>query len=194
MNSTDRNDFDLLMGKLCMGLGVKPEPARIQTYWDGLNGKMSIIQFARVVEHCLDEGGVDKMPKLPEVWKIWRQVKDKSRRAAPAQGDDTPPERTWGAMLVDSMFLTYVYQRRRVDLFTGDLHLEDRRIACRQLAEFWDGCRAEDMTPTLGECLEAFGATMRRIPDGVGAESQPKSLTGTSGVPIAAPGAFAAVF
>lgn len=194
MNSTDRNDFDLLMGKLCMGLGVKPEPARIQTYWDGLHVKMSIIQFARVVEHCLDEGGVDKMPKLPEVWKIWRQVKDKSRRAAPAQAADTPPDQTWGLQLVNSMFLTYLHQRRVIDRFTGDLHFEDRRIACRTLAEFWDGCRAEDMTPTLGECLEAFGAAMRRIPDGSGPESQFQGSKG-SGVPVsAAPGASAAVF
>ena len=191
MNISDRPDFDALMTKLCIGLDVKPDPARLQTYWDGLQGKMSIIQFARVVEHCLGDGGAVKLPKLPEIWSIWRQVKDKARKVA-APAAETLPERSWGSLLVDSMFLTYLHQRRLVDRYQGDLRLEARRAACRELAQWWDGCRAEDMTPTLGECLDAFGKAMARIPDAGGAESRLGGQSGMDRTPIAAPGALQA--
>ena len=73
MYSGDREEFERQLRSLCAGYD-KPVGDRVDAYWRGLE-KMDLATFARIVEHCLAEGGPDKMPTTGQCWQISRKLR-----------------------------------------------------------------------------------------------------------------------
>lgn len=71
MNAVDREAFEKLMSELCAGFNVPPGD-RPAAYWKGL-AKMSLGQFARIVEEALGENGCEKFPTVRGVWDMHRK-------------------------------------------------------------------------------------------------------------------------
>jgi hypothetical protein len=70
---SDRDEFESLLGKLYAGYNMPISKARTDAYFAGL-AKMPLSQFARCVEHCLGEGGPDKIPSVPAMWGIRKKL------------------------------------------------------------------------------------------------------------------------
>lgn len=73
MQAVDREEFTRQLGELCAGFNV-PVGERKDAYWRGL-AKMELPTFARVVEHCLGEGGPEKIPTTRGVWALSKSVR-----------------------------------------------------------------------------------------------------------------------
>lgn len=168
MNSSERADFDTLMKKLCVGLGALPSPDRLQIFFEGL-AKMSLIQFSRVVDACLDEDSAcnGKLPTVPAVWKIWRGIREKERARTARPIDHKGPQQSKSLMLVNSMFLNYIYLRRVVQKTprSVNIDIDGRRVQCLKLVEFLEASQAEDLYPSLDEVKAMFQRAMERISD-----------------------------
>lgn len=164
MNSQDRADFDKLMKKLCIGLGALPSPDRLTTYFEGL-AKMSVIQFSRVVDSCLDEtDGVGKLPAIPAIWKIWHGIRDKARTRT--QQIEAPlPKLSKEQMVIDSMFLRYLERRRLKERFQGDINLAQRRQACLAIVKDITAAQITDWQTDMEAVAIMFNAEMAKIPD-----------------------------
>lgn len=168
MNSLERADFDAQMKKLCIGLNVLPSPDRLQAYFDGL-GKMSLIQFSRVVEACLDEHSAceGKMPTIPQVWKIWNAVREKARaserRVVEAQAQPFSRARKH----VTAMMFRYIHQRRMLEKTPGSVNIdiEGRTRAAEELIRFLEASAAEDLMPADAEVQTMFDVAMAKIGD-----------------------------
>jgi hypothetical protein len=76
MRPDDRGEFVRLMEMLCSGFNVPSTDLRAEAYWRGLQ-RMDIAIFARCVERALGERGPEKMPTVPQVWNIYRDIKTK---------------------------------------------------------------------------------------------------------------------
>jgi len=163
MLSTDREEFGVQLRLLCAGLNV-PLGDREEAYWKGLS-KMSLLEFARVVEFALGETGPDKIPTTKQCW----QIRNDLRRVPPPQQKalaiPKPPEQyTIWRLRVDGLFFRYLAKRRLVDSFQGDIALAERRAACRRYWEFLDEHQAE-FGCVPDDWRERFVALMDRIPD-----------------------------
>lgn len=155
----DRPDFDLLMRKLCIGLDTLPAPDRFQAYWDGLS-KMSLVQFAKVVEDCLSPSSTHaKVPTIPVLWQILRKVSGPQGPHGPA------PVQTRGLQLINGLMLEYIRRRRHIEGFKGDLRIADRRAACLESVKWINEAIAEGSVPSDAELQEMFERDMARIPD-----------------------------
>jgi hypothetical protein len=87
VQSTDREEFNSQMRKFFGGYDVFPSPDKIEAYWIGLQ-KLTLVQLGRVMERALSEDGPDKMPNVPQVWNLHRDI----RRVGPnAVQDPAPP-------------------------------------------------------------------------------------------------------
>ena len=82
MQSTDRDEFESLLKKLCAGFDV-PLGDRFEAYWTGL-AKMSLIEFSRCIDYALGEEYAQAhadpkrrapMPTTGQIWLIRRQLK-----------------------------------------------------------------------------------------------------------------------
>jgi hypothetical protein len=80
MQSTDRAEFEEQMKILCAAYD-KPLGDRIEAYWKGL-AKMSLVEFARVVEWCCGENQPEKFPPSGKCWDILKILKN--ARSTPA--------------------------------------------------------------------------------------------------------------
>lgn len=196
MQSDDRKEFDAMMDQLCVGLGAVSYDVRKEAYWIGLQ-KMSLIQFGRVVEFCISEQGPEKVPSVPAVWKLWRDINAKARaQAAPPAAprvDDSP-----GLRRINGMFLQFVKRRRLSGNFKGDIDVAARRRACLDLAAWLDRAFVEDLVPDAAELQTMFDKAMAAIPDApdapAGGENGVFPYDGGAGRSIAAPGPSAEVF
>lgn len=163
MLSSDREIYNTTFDEWCAGMGVIATDARREGYWKGL-AKMSLIQFTRVVEHCLSEEGPDKFPTVPAIWKLWRAISAKAR-----QGSMPPPRapepQSQGLRLINGLFLKYLARRRLAQEFKGDISIRARRTICLDLAQWLDGAIAEQMAPSDSELATIFDKAMDRIPD-----------------------------
>jgi hypothetical protein len=74
---SERDRFDVLLEKLYAGFNMPMSKVRAEAYFDGL-GKMSLAQFARCVESALGENGPERIPSVPGVWKISKELKHKN--------------------------------------------------------------------------------------------------------------------
>ena len=167
MLTTDRSDYDKLFDSWCVGLGAIPTEARREAYWKGLS-KMSVIQFSRVVDHCLSEDGPEKMPTVPGVWKLWRSI------AAAARSRSMPPppppeELSKGLQHVNGMFLKYLLRRRVAEGFKGDINMPGRRATCLDLGAWLDRLIREDLAPNREELQSVFDKAMAAVKDAPGA-------------------------
>ena len=161
MLTEDRPQFETLMDQLSAAYSQPSYDVRKEAFWKALT-KMSIIQFSRVIDFCLSEDGPEKIPTAPAVWKLWRTVKDKARAQGPKAPIIDVPAPSKGLSLVNGLFLKYLARRRLKEEFKGDLHVAERRAACRSLAEWYDGCALEDMAPQPDELARSFEIEMAR--------------------------------
>jgi len=74
MLSTDREEFETLLARLCAAYDRPMGEARTSAYWTGL-AHMTLIDFGRVVEHCLGERGPEKFPTVHACWEFARMLK-----------------------------------------------------------------------------------------------------------------------
>jgi hypothetical protein len=163
MLTTDRSDYDKLFDTWCVGLGAIPTEARREAYWKGLS-KMSVIQFSRVVDHCLSEDGPEKIPTVPGVWKLWRSIAAAARtRSMPPP--QPPEEQSEGLKLVNGMFLQYINRRRVLEQFQGNIDVPKRRAACLGMVPWLNQAIEEDLRPSREELQRMFDAEMTKIPD-----------------------------
>jgi len=107
MQNTDREEFNAQMRKLCGGLDVFPSADKVEAYWTGLE-KMSLPQFVRIVNFALSEEGPEKMPNVPQVWAMYRDM----RRSGPNAVQDAPPgDKPVGT--IAEQLCTYAVMRHR---------------------------------------------------------------------------------
>lgn len=166
MNLQDRAEFDVQMKKLCIGLNALPSPDRLQAYWEGLS-KMSLIQFGRVVESAIGEDGVDKLPPIPGIWKMWRNIRDKARAQEKRHNEPPPPKQSRQLMQVNALFLKYQYRRRVVEKTPANVNIdiEGRRRECLDLVRFLEASALEDLSPTEAEVEIMFNKAMEKVSD-----------------------------
>lgn len=72
MQATDREAFEEQFAALCAGFNVPCTLPRRHAYFLGL-AKMSLQQFARVVERCLADNGPEEMPTVSAMWRLHRE-------------------------------------------------------------------------------------------------------------------------
>jgi hypothetical protein len=87
MLTSDRKDFDALISVLCAGYNIPATGDRLDAYWRGL-AKMELPTLSRLVDHCLAEGGPEKLPTPRSMWPLARELRAKI--APPA-----PPPKAW---------------------------------------------------------------------------------------------------
>lgn len=75
MLTTDRDEFEVQLKILCAAFD-KPLGDRFEAYWKGLK-KMSILEFATVVDFCVGDEGPEKLPTTFECWSIKKKLKSK---------------------------------------------------------------------------------------------------------------------
>lgn len=90
MHSSEREEFETHLGTLCAGFNVPMTELRTDAYWRGLQ-QMSALQFARVVEHALSERGPERIPTVPQVWNLHRELRRTARAPAPSPSSSPPP-------------------------------------------------------------------------------------------------------
>jgi hypothetical protein len=74
MLSADRAEFDRLLATLCAGWDKPVTDSRAAAYWQGL-AKMNLVDFGRVVEHCLGEGAPEKFPTVRDCWGLAKMLR-----------------------------------------------------------------------------------------------------------------------
>lgn len=74
MQTSELEEFEAEIGKLCAGFEVPVTKHRKDAYWSGLR-KMSLAQFSRCVEFALSEEGPEDFPGTKTIWKIHRQLR-----------------------------------------------------------------------------------------------------------------------
>lgn len=84
MVSSDREAFEEQFAALCAGFNVPCTLPRRHAYFLGL-AKMTIAQFARVVERVLTEANLEDMPTVTALWRVHRE-----RRAVQAAAEKPP--------------------------------------------------------------------------------------------------------
>jgi hypothetical protein len=114
VQSNDRDEFNSQMRKFFGAYGDFPSPDRIEAYWIGLQ-KLTLVQLGRVMERALSEDGPEKMPNVPQVWNLHREL----RRVGPNAVQDAPPGEKPIASLQEQL-CAYAMDR---------LHLTPREIA-----------------------------------------------------------------
>lgn len=73
MQSTDRDEFKTQLAMLCAAYD-RVMGDREEAYWKGL-AKMSLVEFARVVDWCVGENGPDRLPTTNQCWSLLKQLK-----------------------------------------------------------------------------------------------------------------------
>lgn len=71
MQSTDREEFEIQLARLCAGFNVPVTKHRVNAYWSGC-AKMSLLQMSRAIDEALGEHGPDDLPTTKILWKILR--------------------------------------------------------------------------------------------------------------------------
>jgi len=73
MQVSDREQFEAHFTRLYGGYNMPVSKARMDAYFSGL-AKMPLSQFAKCVDHCLGEGGPEKVPSVPAMWGIRKKL------------------------------------------------------------------------------------------------------------------------
>lgn len=93
MLTGDREEFDKQLAILCAGWDRPVTESRATAYWSGL-GKMNLVDFSRVVEHCLGERAPEKFPTVHACWELSRMLKPQRALGALAYRS-IEPEDLW---------------------------------------------------------------------------------------------------
>lgn len=108
MQVADREQFDEHLAILCAGFNVPVTGHRKHAYFAGL-AKMSLAQFARVVEYAVSEDGPEDVPTTKAIWKIHRQLRRPSVQAAATSKAPADPDHL--LYYANRMFLRHLGDR-----------------------------------------------------------------------------------
>jgi len=70
--AVDRPEFERQVAMLCAAYNV-PAGERGEAYWNAFN-RLGLIEFARMVAHIIGPEGPDKLPTVPQLWKIRKEL------------------------------------------------------------------------------------------------------------------------
>jgi hypothetical protein len=89
VQSTDREEFETQLARLCAGFNIPVTKHRRDAYWSGL-AKMSLSQLSRVIDLALGEDGPEDLPTTRTIWKMHRQMRAPGPTAVqtPARNDE----------------------------------------------------------------------------------------------------------
>ncbi len=87
MQTSEREQFEQELARLCAGYGKPATKAQQSAYWSGL-GKMGLVQFIRCVDHALGEEGPEDLPNVKALWRIHRSFRAAAPRARSAGDAD----------------------------------------------------------------------------------------------------------
>jgi hypothetical protein len=90
MLAADRDAFESHLGALCAGFNVPMTELRTEAYWRGLQ-QMHLLQFARTVEHALGEEGPERIPTVPQMWAVWKKVRNRRPAQTSVPATAVPP-------------------------------------------------------------------------------------------------------
>jgi hypothetical protein len=113
MQADDLTEFERLLGQLCAAFEVPVTKARKDAYWTGLR-KMSIAQFARLVDLALTDSKFVSMPPVGAFRKLADKPSGQSRAVVQAQHGPTIQEQ-----LCDYVMLSR-YPRGRNAKYSAD--------------------------------------------------------------------------
>jgi hypothetical protein len=106
MLSTDREEFVALLEKLCAGYNLPCGKKREEAYWSGM-ARMSLLQFARVVDRALSEEGPEKFPGVHELWDLHKQ----QTRTTHVQAEAPKDERDTLGQFANRLLLIHIANR-----------------------------------------------------------------------------------
>jgi hypothetical protein len=163
MQATEQTEFQGHVARLFAGFGIPATEERQAAFWTAFMG-LSLLEFSRMVDHALSENGLKGEPDVPAMWALRASMK-----AAAADGGRD------GAGVDRDQFRVEAGQLDVYDLRVpaqGGRALHRRHQYGRAPAEVsrggpdWiDGMKAEDVLPTLPECMTAFGNAMKQVAD-----------------------------
>ena len=87
MQTADREEFEIQLQKLCAAFNVPCTEARIDAYWSGFS-RLSLGQFARLVDQALGDEGPKKFPTVADLWELHK----KARSSVTIAQSQTPKE------------------------------------------------------------------------------------------------------
>lgn len=73
MQRDDRTEFDRQISILCAGFNV-PLGDRAEAYWRAFE-RLSLVEFARMVDAALADGEGDRIPTVRQLWAIRRKLR-----------------------------------------------------------------------------------------------------------------------
>lgn len=168
MLDTDRTEFDASMDHVWAGYGMSCTPIRRDAYWQSLR-KMSLIDFQRIVEHCLSEQAPEKVPTHQGMWLIARRLKPERALGALAA------DRAWEPWLLKGNNLLLRYIRKHVCLRpkrygTSGAHIDQSmRDRVQQLVEAknsWVRTMQTDESARASAKQQSTWETLMRIAEG----------------------------
>ena len=160
MQSQDRDRFESLIEKLYGGYNMPLSKARTEAYWDGL-AKMPLSQFARCIEHCLGEGGPERIPTVSGIWAIRKKLTERAELPK-------APKRTPDRLEYFANRLLWWHQRARGGLGSVDGKPSAELSACLKLrrelvVEFTSYIREGDDLATPEAFVIAWIAGLKSI-------------------------------
>lgn len=148
MLSTDRDEFDVQLAILCAGYD-RPVGDRGEAYWKGC-AKMSLIEFARIVEYALGEQGPEKIPTVNHLWRMRSQLRTPNTLAM-AQID------TSEATVQEQLCAYATLHSHDLSGPKGMTLLEFSRPWVYVYREWIDPAMIKKDTNPLGRCAECIG-------------------------------------
>jgi hypothetical protein len=148
VHSTDRDEFDSQLAILCAGYD-RPVGDRSEAYWKGC-AKMSLIEFARIVDYALGEQGPEKIPTVNQLWRLRSQLRTPNTLAV-AQID------TSEATVQEQLCAYATLHSHDRSGPKGMTLLEFSRPWTYVYREWIDPAMAKKETNPLGRCAECIG-------------------------------------
>jgi hypothetical protein len=157
MLSTDREEFVTLLRTLCAGFNVPATPEREDAYWRGLS-KMSLLQFARVIDYALSEQGPDKLPIPKSLWRLHRDAKTEVTQVT--HSAKVTEHQDHLAYYANRMLLRHVMSRNGV----GSVELSAARMAVADVVQWFCGpIREGDADATPHAFITAYVKALQRV-------------------------------
>lgn len=91
MHSSDRPDFEARIGELFAGFpgsGIQTRE-RTEAYWKGLQ-KLGLVELGRLIDYALGEHGPDRLPSVPQLWRMRADMRRAPREGLPSKKPLSP--------------------------------------------------------------------------------------------------------
>lgn len=81
MQASDRPEFERQVAMLFAAYNVPPGD-RSEAYWKAFN-VLGLVEFARMIEFTIGPDGPEKLPTVPQLWKLRKSMKAPARPRRP---------------------------------------------------------------------------------------------------------------